>query len=213
MKPNNKTPHIQPISRWKVIAIILIIVTVLLAGSMTFFVTRCVNRAKKNDEASINAKQQKTKDTIDVVEKECSKEAVVTLETDSAEYLIVEEWGIKVRKPSAFSELSYSIDGDLLIFQGILAGQYVFDGTDVVASDFRLNEANNQLIALIRAPKNKDVMPSSLVHITLHVSSIGKYGYYLGLARNSTWKSKAQKAQATIAAYLLTYATKSMEAI
>jgi len=102
------TNNCQLKNRWRIIAIVFITATMLLAGTTAFFAIQNADNKAKADDAATNSKQSDNQaDTQAGVE-------------DEARFLIVGEWGMKFQVPDQFIELSYKIreEGYRLDFYG-----------------------------------------------------------------------------------------------
>jgi len=181
----------QTKTRWKIIAIAFIVLSVLLVGSTAYFAIRNANNT--GEKSSIEP-------PADTPKKECEVESDIT-----ANYLVVEEWGIRFKKPVGFTELSYAINDNRLDFAGIFDSNH---GVDV----FRFNSAADEFAWIIRYPENND---PNTGHTTAPppIASKDGYNYRFVKPQQSSWESVFRENQAIIASFLLQYMAEHIEFI
>ena len=104
---NNPTTQYQPKNTWKIAAISLIVLAVILAGTTSLF---AVKSAQKQNELNDVKNQISQNDGKDENGNSTGSETE-TPEQDNRRYLTITEWGVKFEIPEEFSDLSYEIQG------------------------------------------------------------------------------------------------------
>jgi hypothetical protein len=191
---------------WQIATILLITTSVLLAGATVYFATRSINSAERNDNASINVGQPKTEETV-----ECPEEVAITPpEASETDYLVVKEWGIRFKRPTGITELSYTISDNELTFMGLLSAKYWNSPAQV--PDFKFDSAIDREMVVLRNPENNDPLKNCQASCPMAVRSVGGYNYYLLRPQGSnSYTSELQEIQAGIAYYNLAFMINTFE--
>jgi len=179
---------------WKLTAIILIAVSVILAGTTTWFVIQSARKQADNDESS-----QTDSTPPDGDDPASGPDEPIP----SDMYLVVSEWGLKFKIPTGFTELSYEITDNRLNFKGSLTAEHWHNGA-IGISDFSINSAIDEFMYIIRHPKDNDPSAECKASCFQFIITSGDYNYYMGGAQNRTYKNQIEELQAVIAGYLLT---------
>jgi len=186
----------QPKNHWKAIAIILIIVAVALAGTTMFFAVKSVKSAEKSQNATTENPDAEIPDNAPATNKD--------------DYLVVNEWNIRFKKPIGFTELSYSVNGNRLDFSGY------FDGEPVTAlhplSSLQFNSAINDFNYVQRYAKDNDPCEGLTAGCDSLRVNLGDYIYAFITPQQSPF-SQEEEYLGTISTFLLGYMFSQIEII
>ena len=107
----------QTSNKWKASAIMLIVVSVILAGTTTLFAAHNIPKTAETPQ------EDNENNTDQAYEEENSDNKNTSDNNSNVRYLIVAEWGLKFQIPDEISELSYQIvnydETDSLVFNGV----------------------------------------------------------------------------------------------
>jgi hypothetical protein len=188
MEHNQKS--YQSINKWKIAAISLAALSVILAGTTIVFASQ--NRQEPSAANPITSESNENQKEDEVKPSEPSD----NMDT-STRYLTVTEWGVRFKVPEEFTELSYTITGNKLIF----AGNLPFIDSDASIS---FDLTNDPLVNVIRYPQDDD--PNIGCEGACYEIKIGSnrgYNYYVWQRQNVLYTSSDEIQYIPIAIYLL----------
>jgi len=142
--------NVKPKNTWKVIAITLIVSTVILAGTTTWFAIQ--NNDKENDNQGNSS----------IVE-DTSK-------------LVVKEWGLFFIRPQGFTELSYRITNNRLDFAGIMSTNRDV-GMNAIPAHFSF-KFDDDFVHIERYRQDDDPLWDCLVGCNPYIETSDGYRYY-----------------------------------
>jgi len=185
---------------WRIVAIILAIFTVFLAGTTMWFAIQ----SNKKDNATV----QKDKNESSEGEKTDNQKDLVSTESN-AQYLTVSKWGVHFPIPDAFSKLEYSISDNRLDFKGILPSipSWELDG------GFSFDSAKDEILYVVHQPRDNDPFAGCTTSCPTLATSVNGYNLYLGHRQNGIYDSLVEENYAGVAIYLLELMVINAEAI
>jgi hypothetical protein len=180
---------------WKIAAIILIVVAVILAGTTTIFAVRSTK-----DEKEVNQSVSETPNNAEEKE-EIENLPDFDVYADSvadARYLTVPEWGLKFAMPAQFSELSYQLISDSqLNFYGVL--------NDIDGSVSLQFTANDSFASILRFRQAQDPNAECQFGCPRKIGENNGYNYYFN--HRQDFISSNTEMTERIATYLLGWMT------
>jgi len=178
-------------TKWESIAIIFIVLAILLAGTTVFF---AIQSRKAENVAGSAEQESPAKKSTDETEKEYAN--------NDAEYLIVKEWGIRFKKPTGFTGLSYVVTGEnSLDFIGSIA--------DLEGGTFQMSD--DWASGVFRISQYDDYREDCYTYCPPLAFSLNGYNYYFSHPQNIM--SHETASYETVYVYLLNFMTKGAEAI
>ena len=193
MEETNQPTIVKPKSSWKVVAITLIATNILLVGTTAYFIISNINSSGSNIGYG-----------IEQPDKECPEEIVIAPEIDDANYLVVREWGIRLKIPEGFLRLSYMVEDSWLILTGTKK-MLIYEINDTVdynfESDFFVKRYNKEVT---------DFEETGMGTRPILIAEIDGYNYYLSYHKDSG-QSGLTKSQLALIRGLLTRVVMSIE--
>ena len=171
---NNQIKH-QDSNKWKVAAIILIAVSVILAGATTVLAVK--NGKKDPTNSSITGEDTPC---ITKLPEDNNTSNTGGGEIANARYLTVSEWGLRFQIPEEFSELTYEIAtyeaAEVLTFKGTFK---LLGGYDTMPIDNnKLNELSAKWVSINRFNQNNDPCKQNDQCPQRHLLSRNGYNFY-----------------------------------
>jgi len=197
---NNQIKH-QDNSKWKIAAIILIAVSVILAGATTVLAVQ--NGKKKSVNSSIA--EEGTSCTMELPESNDNDPNTGGGEITGTRYLTVSEWDLKFQIPEEFSELSYEITtyraAAVLTFKGTFK---LLDGYDTPPIDNnKLNEIGAKWVSISRFNQDNDTCKQGEQCSQKHLISRDGYNFYYDQGLRHFLENSTYSFSVNVANYLL----------